>query len=260
MRIAAVQHDIAFEDRKATLAHLEPLLGRAVAAGPDLVLLTEMFPTGFSMRTHLTAESEDGPTLAWLQAQAQAHDTLIAGSLALLPEGGGPDTLPTNALVVMGPAGILARYDKIHPFSYAGEHERFRAGDDPISIDVAGARVGVSVCYDLRFADLYWDRAPAVDVEVVVANWPAARRHHWRALLDARAIENQCFVVGVNRVGSGGGLDYAGDSRIIDPLGEVVASAAAQETVLTAELDPGVVAEVREHFPFRADRRARPRV
>ena len=254
MRIAAVQHDIVWEDRQATLAHLAPLLARAAAAGPDLLLLTEMFATGFSMQTHRTAEPHDGPTVHWLQEQARAHDTLIAGSLPLLPEGASHDALPTNALMVVGPSGVLVRYDKVHPFSYAGEHERFRAGDEPVVIEVAGARVGLSVCYDLRFADLYWDRAPAVDVEVVVANWPAARRHHWRALLDARAIENQCFVVGVNRVGNGGGLDYAGDSRIVDPLGEMVAGAAAQESVLTVDIDPAEVAGVRERFPFRADR------
>ena len=257
MRITTVQHDIVFEDRDATLAHLEPLVADAAAGTPDLLLLTEMFATGFSMRTHLTAEPEDGPTMRWLHAQARAHDVLIAGSLPLLPEDGSDQALPTNTLVAVGPEGLLARYDKIHPFSYAGEHERFGAGREPISIEVAGARVGLSVCYDLRFADLYWDRDPAVDVEVVVANWPAARRHHWRALLDARAIENQCFVVGVNRVGSGGGLEYAGDSRIIDALGEVVASAAGQEVVLSAEVDPAAVASVRETFPFRADRRVR---
>lgn len=255
MRITALQHDIVWEDRDATLSHLEPLLARAVAARPDLVLLTEMFPTGFSMRTHLTAERSDGPTMRWLESQARTHDTLIAGSLALLPEDGADGALPTNAMVVMGPAGLLARYDKIHPFSYAGEHERFRAGEESVTLEIAGTRVGLSVCYDLRFADLYWNRDPAVDVEVVVANWPAARRHHWRALLDARAIENQCFVVGVNRVGNGGGLDYAGDSRVVDPLGEVVVGAAAQEMALDVEVDPAAVAAVRERFPFRADRR-----
>ncbi len=259
MRITALQHDIVFEDREATLAHLEPLLARATAAAPDLILLTEMFPTGFSMQTHLTAERSDGPTLDWLHAQARTHGTLIAGSLALLPDDEVDGALPTNSMVVVGPDGLLARYDKIHPFSYAGEHERFDAGAEEATLEIAGARVGLSVCYDLRFADLYWDRDPAVDVEVVVANWPAARRHHWRLLLDARAVENQCYVVGVNRVGSGGGLEYAGDSRVVDPLGEVVASAATQEATLDVEVDPAEVAAVRERFPFRADRRPRGR-
>ncbi len=256
MRIAAIQHDIVWEDRAATLRHLAPLLARAAAADPDLVVLTEMFATGFSMRTHITAETADGPTVGWLQEQARTYGVLVAGSLPLLSADASGDERPTNTLMVVGPAGVVARYDKIHPFSYAGEHERFRAGDEPVSIEVAGARVGLSVCYDLRFANLYWNRAPAVDVEVVVANWPSARRQHWRALLDARAIENQCFVVGLNRVGSGHRLDYAGDSRIVDPLGEVIVGAAAQESVLTADIDPARVAEVRASLPFREDRRS----
>ncbi len=257
MRITALQHDIVWEDRDATLSHLEPLIAQAAAGAPDLLLLTEMFATGFSMETHRTAEHLDGPIVAWLGAQARAHDTVLAGSLALSADDGEDGALPTNTLVAVAPEGLIARYDKIHPFSYAGEHERFGAGRDPVSIEVAGARVGLSVCYDLRFADLYWDRDPAVDVEVVVANWPAARRHHWRALLDARAIENQCFVVGVNRVGTGGGLEYAGDSRVTDPLGEVLVAAAGQEQQIDVEVDPATVAGIRGRFPFRDDRRPR---
>ena len=122
---------------------------------------------------------------------------------------------------------------------------------------VEGLRLGLFVCYDLRFADEFWAVAPATDCYVVVANWPAARRHHWRSLLVARAIENQAYVVGVNRVGvDGNGLEHAGDSMIVDPLGEVLASAAGGETVLVADVDPAVVAGVRARFPFLADRRA----
>lgn len=251
MRIAAVQHDIVWEDREATFRHLDPLVEQAAGTGASLVVLTEMFATGFSMETHRTAEPEDGPTAAWMQAQAAAHGVVLAGSVALTATGG----LATNSMLVVDGDGIRTRYDKLHPFSYAGEHERFRAGDAAVAVELEGLRVGLSVCYDLRFAPLYWSRTPPTDVEVVVANWPEARRHHWRALLDARAIENQTYVVGVNRVGIGGGLPYAGDSRIIDPTGEVLAAAAGQEAVLVADLDAAVVAGVRERFPFRADRR-----
>lgn len=251
MRIAAVQHDIVWEDPEATCRHLEGLVTRAAGAGAELVVLTEMFASGFSMSTHLTAEAEDGPTATWMQGQAARHDITLAGSVALV----GGDGLATNSLLVVDDDGVRVRYDKLHPFSYAGEHERFRAGDEVVAVDLGGVRVGLSVCYDLRFAPLYWSRTPPTDVEVVVANWPAARRHHWRALLDARAIENQTYVVGVNRVGSGGGLEYAGDSRIVDPLGEVLAAAAGQEALLVAEVDPAVVHEVRTRLPFRADRR-----
>lgn len=251
MRIAAVQHDIVWEDREATCRHLAPQVAQAAGAGAELVVLTEMFATGFSMATHRTAEAEDGPIATWMQDQAARHDVVLTGSVALAAD----DGRATNSMLVVDRDGVRARYDKLHPFSYAGEHERFQAGDTPVTIELAGLRVGLSVCYDLRFAPLYWHRTPPTDVEVVVANWPAARRHHWRSLLDARAIENQTYVVGVNRVGTGGGLEYAGDSRIVDPSGEVLAGAAGQEALLLADLDAAVVSGVRERFPFRADRR-----
>ncbi len=258
MRVAAVQHDIVWEDRGATLARLTPMVARAAAAGADLVVLTEMFATGFSMSTHLTAEEEDGPTVAWLAEQARSHGVVLAGSVPLrspTPGASGPAGLPTNSLMVVDAEGLRARYDKLHPFTYAGEHERFRAGTDVVSTEVGGLTVGLSVCYDLRFANLYWERSPAVDVELVVANWPAARRLHWRRLVDARAIENQTYVVAVNRVGVGGGLDYAGDSRVVDPLGEVLVAGAGAETILLADLRAEVVAEARRTLPFRDDRR-----
>lgn len=258
MRIAAVQHDIVWEDRDATLQRLAPIVARAAAAGAELVVLTEMFATGFSMRTHLTAEPPDGPTVGWMVAQAERHGTLVAGSVPLQPSAppAGQDAgLPTNSLLVVDAAGVVARYDKLHPFSYAGEHERFRAGGQRGSVEVGGLRLGLSVCYDLRFANLYWDRAPAVDVELVVANWPASRRHHWRRLAEARAIENQLYVVAVNRVGDGGGLSYAGDSCIIDPWGEVLAFAAGTETTLLVDVDADEVRAARAQLPFRADRR-----
>ncbi len=252
LRVAAVQHDIAWEDRDTTLAALTPQVSAAVSAGAELVVLAEMFATGFSMATHRTAEPVDGTTVGWMREQATRHGVHVAGSLALR----GPDRrLPTNTLVVVGPDGRIQRYDKLHPFSYAGEHERFAAGDESVVAEVAGLRLGLSVCYDLRFATAYWPQAPVVHAYLVVANWPAARREHWRCLLRARAIENQAYVVGVNRVGEGGGLAYAGDSAIIDPLGQTLVSAAEAPTLLLAELDPAVVAEVRTRLPFLADRR-----
>src|SRR5207237_570429 len=127
----------------------------------------------------------------------------------------------------------------------AGEHEHYAPGEKVITVEIDGVRVTPFVCYDLRFGDSFWNAADGTDVYVVVANWPASRRLHWQSLLVARAIENQAYVVGVNRVGNGGGLDYAGDSRIVDPMGEVLAAAAAIETVLVADIDPAVVKDVR---------------
>jgi predicted amidohydrolase len=251
LRLAAVQHDIVWEDRDATLRHLAPQVAWAAGAGARLVVLTEMFATGFSMATDRTAEPMDGPTVTWLREQAARYDVWMAGSVAIRDD----DELPRNAFCLVAPDGALHRYDKIHPFSYAGEHERFGAGDRFLTVEVDGLRVTLFVCYDLRFADEFWATAQDTDVYLVVANWPSARRHHWRTLLDARAIENQAYVVGVNRVGEGGKLDYAGDSRIIDPLGEVLATGAGRETILLADLDREVVRDARRTLPFLPDRR-----
>ncbi len=254
MRVAAIQHDIVWEDRDATLARLAPQVAAAAATGADLIVLTEMFATGFSMRTHHTAEPEDGPTATWLQDRATEHGVWLAGSVPIADPG---DDLPSNSLLVVGAAGERHRYDKIHPFSYAGEHERFRPGNDDVVVQIGGVRWALTVCYDLRFADQYWRLGPDVDAYLVVANWPAARREHWRSLLQARAIENQAYVVGVNRVGAGGSegdLAYAGDSRILDPLGRELAAGAEEPTLLLGEIDPARVREIRERFPFIQDR------
>jgi predicted amidohydrolase len=252
VKVAAIQHDVVWEDGPATLARLEPQLEAAAGAGARLVVLTEMFPTGFSMEPERVAEPEGGPSTEFLRTQAADLGVWLAGSIPIQPGSGGR---AVNRLLLAGPAGELDHYDKIHPFTYSGEHEHYAAGTRRLTVDVDGVRVTPFVCYDLRFADEFWSEAPGTDCYVVVANWPAVRRSHWQALLVARAIENQAYVVGVNRVGEGGGLHYAGDSRIVDPLGEVLAAGAGGETILLADVDPAVVAETRRRYPFLADRR-----
>jgi predicted amidohydrolase len=252
MKVAAIQHDIAWEDRDATLQRLTPQVAQAAGAGARLISLTEMFATGFSMDTDRTAEELDGPIVTWMRQQASEHGVWLAGSLALRDPA---KQLPLNALCLLSPDGELHRYDKIHPFTYAGEHERFDAGDRFVTVEVEGLRLTLFVCYDLRFADEFWATATDTDAYLVVANWPAARRHHWRTLLEARAIENQTYVIGVNRVGEGGKLDYAGDSRFGDSLGGVLAAGAGGETILLADVDPQVVRDVRSSLPFLPDRR-----
>jgi predicted amidohydrolase len=223
-----------------------------VAGGARLVALAEMFAVGFTPHAGRVAEPPDGPTVAWLGAQARRHGAWVGGSVPVLPAGG---ERPFNRLVLAGPTGQLATYDKVHPFRYAGEDRRFASGvEREVTVDVEGTRTTLTVCYDLRFADQYWDAAPATDLYLVVANWPASRRHHWRSLLVARAIEDQAYVVGVNRVGTGGRESYAGDSCIVDPWGEVLAQGSGVETVLCADVDPAVVARVREEYPFMRDR------
>ena len=252
MRVAGIQHDVVWEDGPATTARLGPQLRAAAAAGARLVVLTEMFPTGFSMRPESTAEPENGPSTAWLRDQAAGLGVWLAGSIPIRPAGRGR---AVNRFLLAGPGGELEHYDKIHPFTYSGEQDHYDAGTGRVTFTVEGVRVTPFVCYDLRFADEFWAEAATTDCYVVVANWPASRRTHWQALLVARAIENQAYVVGVNRVGEGGGLHYAGDSRIVDPLGEVLAAGAGGETILLGDVDPTVVAETRKRYPFLADRR-----
>jgi predicted amidohydrolase len=253
VRIAAIQHDIVWNDRDTNFARLAPRIAAAAASGAELVVLTETFSTGFAIDEPGLGEPEGGPSAQFLATQAAGHGVWVAGTCPEVPAG--EDPRPYNTFVFAGPAGQTHRYRKIHPFTFGGEPKHFRAGAELVTFTIGDVRVSPLVCYDLRFADEFWALAEATDVYVVPANWPAPRRLHWQALLQARAIENLAYVVGCNRVGSGGGLDYAGDSRIVDPLGELLTTAAGDETTLYATVDPARVSEVRERFGFLADRR-----
>jgi predicted amidohydrolase len=254
MRVAAIQHDIVWEDPAANFARLAPMIATAAASDARLVVLTEMYSTGFSMRTERIAEPFDGPSTSFLAEQARAHGLWTCASV---PEVGPGDDRPANTCVLAAPDGAVHRYRKIHPFTYGGEHEKYASGRDLVTVDVEGVRCSLFVCYDLRFADEFWVMAPDTDCYLVVASWPAPRRDHWRALLRARAIENQAYVVGVNRVGRGGRLDYLGDSAVIGPFGETVTEAreGAAEEILFADVDAAVVTSTRTEYPFLADRR-----
>jgi predicted amidohydrolase len=252
MRIAVVQHDIVWEDRAANFARLAPQVARAAGAGADLVLLSETFSTGFSMTPGI-GEPEGGPSAGFLAEQARERGIWAGGSC---PEVADDGPLPYNSFVLAGPDGTVHRYRKLHPFAHGGEHERFRAGEGPVTVTVGGLRITPFICYDLRFADVFWAAAADTDVYLVTANWPAARREHWTTLLRARAIENQAYVVGCNRVGTAGdGTAHTGDSRIIDPMGEVLASAAGTETLVLADVDAAEVTATRNRLRFLADRR-----
>jgi predicted amidohydrolase len=252
VKIAAIQHDIVWEDAPATHAHVAPMLAAAAAGGARLAVLTEMFATGFSLHPERIAEPADGPTVSFLAEQAARHDMWAAGSISTLVPGG----RPVNRFTFAGPGGEIVTYDKLHPFSFGGERERYDAGNERVQLVIDGVRVTPFVCYDLRFANAFWDLGPSTDVFVLCANWPGVRRSHWQALLRARAIEHLCYVVGVNRVGSGGDLDYVGDSAIIDPLGEYLAMGSQAETVLIADVNPAMVTSTRDRFRFLDDRRA----
>ena len=250
MRVGLVQHDIVWEARDETLAHVEPLVDKAVADGAEVVVLPELFAVGFTMNTGAVAEDAGGPTSQWLSSQAARTGAWIGGSV---PEG---RPRPRNTFVLAAPDGSTQhRYAKRHPFAHGGESEHYDAGDERVTIGIGGLRVSPLICYDLRFADASWSLAPETDVYVYIASWPAPRRHHWRSLLVARAIENQAYVVGVNRVGDGGGLAYSGDSLVVDPMGEIVVDAGSDEAVHVADVDPARVAQVRADLPFLQDRR-----
>lgn len=252
MKVAGIQIDTVWMDRDANFAQLAPLISDAAQHGASLVLLTEMFSTGFVVDRSDIGEPEGGASSQFLTRMARQHNIWIGGSC---PEVTHDDPRPFNSFVLVNPLGEQHRYHKIHPFTYGGEDTYFRPGADFVTVDVEGIRVSLFVCYDLRFADEFWKTAADTDVFLLPGNWPASRREHWMSLLRARAIENQAFVIGCNRVGTGGGLSYAGDSRVINPLGEVIAEAQDLPTILYADISAEEVQSVRTMFPFMQDRR-----
>lgn len=250
MRVAGVQLDIAWEDVAANLEAARERIARAASGGARVIVLPEMFATGFTMDASAAAAAHDR-TRAAITAAAEEHSVWI---MAGLVEPATPR--PFNLCLVAAPDGAEAlRYRKIHPFSLAGEHEHYAGGEALETLDVEGVRVTPLICYDLRFPEPFRIAATDTDVFCVIANWPAKRGHAWRALLRARAIENQCFVVGVNRCGDGDGHHYSGDSAIVDPLGEELASASEDEALVCADVSADRVAEVRRRFGFLDDRR-----
>jgi predicted amidohydrolase len=252
MKVAVIQHDIVWANRDANFDALTPLVAEAATNGAQLVVLSEMFSTGFVVDRDDIGEITGGPSSAFLSRMAQLHNITICGSC---PETQTDDLRPFNSLVVARPDGSFDRYSKIHPFTYGGEDQHFRAGSALKTVLVDGIRLSLFVCYDLRFADEFWALAHDTDAYVIPANWPESRSEHWKALLTARAIENQAYVIGCNRIGEGGKLQYSGDSRIIDPLGVVIADAGNTSTIVYADIDASHVAAVREKFPFLQDRR-----
>jgi predicted amidohydrolase len=256
MKFAAIQHDIAWCDREANFDHLRALVAEAELNGAEFVLLTETFSTGFAVDQPSFAEVTGGPSSQFLASMAKEHHIWIGGTCPEL-SATSADGRPANTFVVVSPDGIEYRYEKIHPFTFGGEDQHVRSGSEFVTIEVGDLRVSLFVCYDLRFADEFWQRAKDTDVFLVPANWPESRSMHWLSLLQARAIENQTYVIGCNRVGQGGSLVYSGDSRIFDPFGETLAQGTPhEECILYAEVTRERVTEVREKFRFLQDRRS----
>ena len=246
LKITLLQQPLAWMDGPANLRHFDIQLEEI--AGRDLIVLPEMFTTGFAMEAAGKSLPED-VVIAWMADKARQADAMVAGSAALQTGRG-----PVNRFLLVEPDGRVHRYDKRHLFRMADEHQHYRAGDERVVIAWRGWRILPLVCYDLRFP--VWSRnRDDYDLALYVANWPAPRSLHWQALLLARAIENQAYVAGCNRVGSdGNGHHYRGDSRIITPQGEILASVEAHQAArLDAELSLTALREYREKFPAWRD-------
>ena len=252
MKIALLQCDIIWENPAANLDALKAEFAEIAQQGAKLVVLPEMFATGFSMQAEQIAQTHDQSIVAFLLAQAKLHQFAIVGSLALRSDSGEV----ANTLLFVQPDATISSYAKTHPFSFAGEDQHYTAGNSLLSVHYGGVRFTCFICYDLRFADCFWQSANETDCYLVIANWPKPRREHWRALLQARAIENLAYVVGVNRVGGdGNGLQYAGDSVVVDPSGKRLVEAQDQPEALFCELSADNVAQARRSFPALQDRR-----
>jgi len=243
-----VQADLAWEDAAANRAYFDRVLA-TVDPTTDLVVLPEMFTTGFTMAAHQVAETMVGPSVAWMKNTAALMAAHVTGSLVIRENGH-----VYNRLVWASPEGAVYTYDKRHLFRMSGEHKVYAAGAAALTVSVGDWRIRPFICYDLRFP--VWTRNVAndYDVAIFVANWPAARAAHWTALLKARAIENQAYVLGVNRVGrDGNGHAYTGDSMAMDYQGDTLFHARDKETVQTLTLDAAGLATYRRNFPAWRD-------
>ena len=251
LTFSLVQADLFWEDKAANLQQLEAMIN-SIKEPTEVVVLPEMFSTGFSMRPGALAEKMDGPTVSWMKKTSKEKGVVLTGSLIIEEEGN-----YYNRLIWMLPNGHYGTYDKRHLFAYGKEHEHFSAGNKRLIASVKGWKINLFVCYDLRFP--VWARqqineAPEYDVLVYVANWPQRRSLAWKTLLQARAIENQCYTIGVNRVGMDGkGIEHNGDTTVTGPLGETVLHAEKTAGVYTVTLEKKTLDETRATFPFWKD-------
>lgn len=247
MKVSLVQTTLSWEDPAANLEQIGAQL-KQLPPSTDLVVLPEMFTTGFTMNPAPVAEQTEGPTLDWLRTQAAQFNAAFTGSYVVQANGSF-----YNRLAWVFPDGTYKTYDKRHLFTLAGEDQFYTAGTERLVVEWKGWKICPLICYDLRFP--VWSRNDVdYDLLIYVANWPERRRHHWRSLLMARAIENQVYTIGLNRVGvDGKDIRYTGDSCLIDYAGEIRASLAMETATVTVELDQTRQAAYRERYAFLAD-------
>jgi predicted amidohydrolase len=249
LKITLIQTHLFWEDKGANLALLEQKIVN-LAEPTEVVILPEMFTTGFSMQPTLHAETMEGPSVQWMRKIAMTQKIILTGSLIIEENGN-----YYNRLIWMLPNGALGYYDKRHLFAFAGEDQHYTAGNKRLIASVKGWKINLQICYDLRFPTWARQAAPnEYDVLVYVANWPEKRSPAWKTLLVARAIENQAFVVGVNRVGlDGNNIAHSGNSMVVSPLGEVLFHSADQESVFQVTLQRDELEQTRAQFPFWKD-------
>ncbi len=251
LSFSIIQTNLFWEDKGANLTHLEQKI-MGIESYTEIIVLPEMFSTGFSMQPEIHAETMDGPTIEWMRRLSETKKVIITGSLIIKEE----DKF-YNRLIWMLPNGELGYYDKRHLFAFAGEDQHYTAGNKRLIASVKGWKINLQICYDLRFP--VWARQTKgteseYDVLLYVANWPEKRNHAWKTLLTARAIENQCVTIGVNRVGLDGNNNaHSGDSLIVGPLGEVLYHCAYEEDVFNITLQKEEITNARSQFPFWKD-------
>ena len=251
MKAFLVQPDTVWENRAANFAKVNSLLGNQSIPPGSLIVLPEMFSTGFSMNLEATIESASIETESFLSQLAQTHQsTVMAGLVREGRAGKG-----RNETVVMSASGeAVVRYCKLQPFSFGGEDQCYEKGENVVFFEHGGFVVSPFICYDLRFPEVFRMAVKrGAELMVVIAQWPSRRTQHWVTLLQARAIENQAYVIGVNRCGSDPTLQYDGRSIVVNPHGEIIADAGMTESVVEAELDPHLVKQWRADFPALND-------
>ncbi len=251
MNIICLQLDIAWQDPDANYAKTRQMLDQCPPAPGDMVVLPEMFATGYSMDIEKVAESQDGSTAKFLAAIASQYQCWTIGGVATRTPAG----KARNEAIVTDPSAVeIARYAKAYPFSYANETDYYESGN-AISVIQTGDITAVPViCYDLRFPELFRSAVRrGAEMFVVIASWPASRISHWTTLLQARAIENQAYVVGVNRCGKDPNCNYCGGTVVIDPKGNIIADAGNWERAISVGIDPEAIRQWRQEFPALRD-------
>jgi len=248
LKVTLIQSELVWEDIDSNLAEFDARI-TSIEEETHLVALPEMFPTGFSMNAADLAQGMDGSAVQWIQKKSRDMNVDIVGSI-IIDDGG----KYYNRLVWAKPDGEVFTYDKRHLFRMAGEEKIYSAGNKTLTVELNGWRIRPFICYDLRFPAWIRNIGNTYDILIVIANWPEKRSSHWKLLLQARAVENQCYVIGVNRVGTdGNGLSYSGDSSVIDPWGTVIFQKSNQASIHTAELSYDVLKTSRKDFPVWMD-------